>query len=112
MIWHPRCFSCSACDELLVDLTYCVHDDKIFCERHYAEMLKPRCNACDEVSNVNFNFKFNYLKLIYQFKSTTAEARYLRHFICRNFFVNHIFVEHFFVEHNFAEHNFAEHNFV
>lgn len=50
MIWHPRCFQCSACEELLVDLTYCVHDDKIYCERHYAEMLKPRCNACDEVS--------------------------------------------------------------
>lgn len=41
---------CSTCDELLVDLTYCVHDDKIYCERHYAELLKPRCNACDEVS--------------------------------------------------------------
>ena len=50
MIWHPRCFQCSECEELLVDLTYCVHDDKIYCERHYAEMLKPRCNACDEVS--------------------------------------------------------------
>lgn len=50
MIWHPRCFQCSACAELLVDLTYCVHDDKVYCERHYAEMLKPRCNACDEVS--------------------------------------------------------------
>lgn len=49
-LWHPRCFACSTCDELLVDLTYCIFDDKIFCERHYAEMLKPRCNSCDEVS--------------------------------------------------------------
>lgn len=49
-LWHPRCFVCSTCDELLVDLTYCIFDDKIFCERHYAEMLKPRCNSCDEVS--------------------------------------------------------------
>lgn len=49
MLWHPKCFTCSTCDELLVDLTYCVHDDKIYCERHYAELLKPRCNACDEV---------------------------------------------------------------
>lgn len=57
MIWHPRCFQCSTCSELLVDLTYCVHDDKIFCERHYAEMLKPRCNACDEVSYI-FTHKF------------------------------------------------------
>lgn len=50
ILWHPRCFKCSTCDELLVDLTYCVHDDQIYCERHYAELLKPRCNACDEVS--------------------------------------------------------------
>lgn len=56
-MWHPKCFNCSACDELLVDLTYCVHEDKIYCERHYAEMLKPRCNACDEVSNC-FIYKF------------------------------------------------------
>uniref|UniRef100_A0A182KFC5 LIM zinc-binding domain-containing protein n=1 Tax=Anopheles christyi TaxID=43041 RepID=A0A182KFC5_9DIPT len=48
-LWHPRCFKCTTCDELLVDLTYCVHDDQIYCERHYAEMLKPRCSACDEV---------------------------------------------------------------
>lgn len=54
MMWHPKCFNCSACDELLVDLTYCVHEDKIYCERHYAEMLKPRCNACDEVSKKNY----------------------------------------------------------
>ena len=34
---------------LQVDLTYCVFDDKIYCERHYAENLKPRCGACDEL---------------------------------------------------------------
>lgn len=50
-MWHPKCFTCSTCSELLVDLTYCVHDDKIYCERHYAEVLKPRCSACDEVSS-------------------------------------------------------------
>ncbi|XP_055700795.1 prickle planar cell polarity protein 3-like isoform X5 [Phlebotomus papatasi] len=49
MMWHPRCFCCTACQELLVDLTYCVFEDKLYCERHYAEMLKPRCNACDEL---------------------------------------------------------------
>ncbi|XP_055629914.1 prickle planar cell polarity protein 3-B isoform X5 [Toxorhynchites rutilus septentrionalis] len=49
ILWHPRCFKCTTCDELLVDLTYCVHDDQIYCERHYAELLKPRCNACDEL---------------------------------------------------------------
>nr|CAD7461760.1 unnamed protein product [Timema tahoe] len=47
--WHPACFVCTECSELLVDLTYCVHDDLLYCERHYAEQLKPRCAACDEV---------------------------------------------------------------
>ncbi|CAO1310245.1 unnamed protein product [Diamesa tonsa] len=47
--WHPKCFKCTTCEEFLVDLTYCVFDDKVYCERHYAEMLKPRCSACDEL---------------------------------------------------------------
>lgn len=54
VLWHPKCFTCSTCNELLVDLSYCLHDDKLYCERHYAEVLKPRCNACDEVSVSNF----------------------------------------------------------
>ncbi len=49
VVWHPNCFSCIVCDELLVDLTYCAKDGKLFCERHYAEAIKPRCAACDEV---------------------------------------------------------------
>ncbi|XP_063991967.1 uncharacterized protein Lmpt isoform X1 [Diachasmimorpha longicaudata] len=47
--YHPVCFKCTHCDELLVDLAYCVHDDALYCERHYAEELKPRCAACDEL---------------------------------------------------------------
>ncbi|KAL7048974.1 hypothetical protein ACKWTF_003557 [Chironomus riparius] len=47
--FHPRCFKCESCDELLVDLTYCVHEGKLYCERHYAENLKPRCHSCDEL---------------------------------------------------------------
>ncbi|KAL0266282.1 UNVERIFIED_CONTAM: hypothetical protein PYX00_008874 [Menopon gallinae] len=50
--WHPGCFICNSCGEILVDLTYCVHDDMLYCERHYAEQLKPRCSGCDEVSFV------------------------------------------------------------
>ncbi|KAF8790257.1 Protein espinas like protein [Argiope bruennichi] len=46
--WHPACFVCSTCDELLVDLTHCVKDRKLYCERHFAEQIKPRCAACDE----------------------------------------------------------------
>lgn len=37
------------CKELLVDLIYFYQDGKIFCGRHHAERLKPRCTACDEV---------------------------------------------------------------
>ena len=47
--WHPGCFSCSTCQELLVDLIYFHHNGKIHCGRHHAEVLKPRCSACDEV---------------------------------------------------------------
>jgi len=48
-MWHPACFVCSHCGELLVDLTYCVHQDLLYCERHYAEQIKPRCGTCDEL---------------------------------------------------------------
>ncbi|XP_076331853.1 four and a half LIM domains protein 3-like isoform X3 [Tachypleus tridentatus] len=47
--WHPACFVCTSCDELLVDLTYCVWESKPYCERDYAEQLKSRCAACDEL---------------------------------------------------------------
>ncbi|KAM3721068.1 Four and a half LIM domains protein [Dirofilaria immitis] len=47
--WHPACFTCATCEQLLIDLTYCVKDGTIYCERHYAELHKPRCNACDEL---------------------------------------------------------------
>lgn len=62
--FHPSCFQCSVCEELLVDLTYCVRDDVLYCERHYAEQIKPRCSACDEVGSfpaVTFLFFFELL---------------------------------------------------
>jgi hypothetical protein len=36
---------------LLVDLIYFYHekDEKVYCGRHHAEKIKPRCAACDEV---------------------------------------------------------------
>lgn len=48
--WHPSCFICSICKELLVDLIYFHREGRLFCGRHHAETLKPRCSACDEVS--------------------------------------------------------------
>ena len=47
--WHPGCFSCHQCKELLIDLIYFVHESKIYCGRHHAELIKPRCAGCDEV---------------------------------------------------------------
>ena len=49
VVYHPGCFTCHTCRELLVDLTYCVYQDNLYCERHYAEKIKPRCGTCDEL---------------------------------------------------------------
>lgn len=49
-VWHPACFKCCVCMELLVDLIYFYSKDgQLYCGRHHAETLKPRCSACDEV---------------------------------------------------------------
>jgi len=64
--WHPQCFVCCVCSELLVDLIYFYvaggssdtrqpgtghhpGTGRLYCGRHHAETLKPRCAACDEV---------------------------------------------------------------
>lgn len=52
--WHPACFVCATCQELLVDLIYFYQNGKIHCGRHHAELLKPRCSSCDEVSGKNY----------------------------------------------------------
>ncbi|KAF7658917.1 hypothetical protein LDENG_00006120 [Lucifuga dentata] len=68
--WHPGCFVCSMCSELLVDLIYFYQDGKIYCGRHHAERLKPRCTACDEI--------------IFADECTEAEGRHwhMKHFCC------------------------------
>ncbi|CAB1412632.1 unnamed protein product [Pleuronectes platessa] len=68
--WHPACFVCSMCNELLVDLIYFHQDGKIYCGRHHAERLKPRCTACDEI--------------IFADECTEAEGRHwhMKHFCC------------------------------
>ncbi|KAJ7998955.1 hypothetical protein DPEC_G00210360 [Dallia pectoralis] len=68
--WHPGCFVCSMCDELLVDLIYFYQEGKIYCGRHHAERLKPRCSACDEI--------------ILADECTEAEGRHwhMKHFCC------------------------------
>jgi len=69
--WHPACFSCSSCGELLEDLLYFYSKGKLFCGRDFAEMMKiPRCGACDE--------------LIFAAEYTGAENLFwhLKHFCC------------------------------
>ncbi|KAI4827591.1 hypothetical protein KUCAC02_030976 [Chaenocephalus aceratus] len=67
---HTSCFVCSMCNELLVDLIYFYQDGKIYCGRHHAERLKPRCTACDEI--------------ILADECTEAEGRHwhMKHFCC------------------------------
>lgn len=49
--WHPKCFVCSVCNELLADLVYFYYKNKLYCGRDLAAFLGiPRCFACDEVS--------------------------------------------------------------
>jgi hypothetical protein len=70
--WHPACFNCSTCSELLVDLIYFYNttDSKVYCGRHHAEQHKPRCPACDEI--------------IFSDECTEAESRswHMTHFAC------------------------------
>ncbi|XP_025106319.1 prickle planar cell polarity protein 3-A-like isoform X3 [Pomacea canaliculata] len=68
--WHPACFVCSTCGELLVDLVYFCRDSLLYCGRHHAELLKPRCAACDEI--------------IFADECTEAEGAswHMQHFCC------------------------------
>jgi hypothetical protein len=54
--WHPKCFVCSVCNELLADLVYFYYKNKLYCGRDLAAFLGiPRCFACDEVSIYIYN---------------------------------------------------------
>ncbi|XP_067171179.1 prickle planar cell polarity protein 3 [Apteryx mantelli] len=68
--WHPQCFQCATCRELLVDLVYFYQDGRLYCGRHHAETRRPRCQACDEI--------------IFAAQCTEAEGRHwhLGHFCC------------------------------
>nr|XP_023693167.1 prickle planar cell polarity protein 3 isoform X1 [Paramormyrops kingsleyae] len=68
--WHPQCFLCCQCHELLVDLIYFYQDGRMYCGRHHAEQIRPRCQACDEI--------------ILADECAEAEGRHwhLRHFCC------------------------------
>ena len=69
--WHPDCFCCSECGELLEDLLYYYSQGQLYCGRHFAAKMNiPRCSACDE--------------LIFSAEFTQAEERFwhVKHFCC------------------------------
>ncbi|XP_043932700.1 prickle-like protein 1-A isoform X2 [Protopterus annectens] len=68
--WHPSCFRCYTCEELLVELIYFQEDGRLYCGRHHAELFKPRCAACDQ--------------LIFTDECTEAEGSHwhIQHFCC------------------------------
>lgn len=69
--WHPQCFVCHKCNELLADLVYFFHGGNVYCARDLAEILNiPRCKACDE--------------LIFTNEYTAAENStfHIKHFCC------------------------------
>ncbi|XP_034189326.2 testin LIM domain protein isoform X1 [Osmia lignaria lignaria] len=71
IVWHPGCFVCSICNELLVDLVYFHYKNKLYCGRDLATLLGiPRCFACDE--------------LIFVREYTVAEGHnyHVKHFCC------------------------------
>ena len=102
--WHPGCFVCNVCDELLVDLVYFYYRNKLYCGRDLATLLGiPRCFACDEVIivicsvvnkflTIRFFVLYNELKLVFLFlfqlifvrEYTVAEGQnyHVKHFCC------------------------------
>ncbi|XP_073894195.1 prickle-like protein 4 isoform X12 [Macaca fascicularis] len=70
--WHQTCFACQACGQALINLIYFYHDGQLYCGRHHAELLRPRCPACDQ--------------LIFSQRCTEAEGQrwHENHFCCQD----------------------------
>ncbi|XP_065667450.1 testin isoform X2 [Hydra vulgaris] len=68
--WHPQCFKCCVDDELLIDLIYFVHEKKIYCGRHWAEQIKPRCHGCEELIYIG------------EFTKAMEKSWHVEHFCC------------------------------
>ncbi|XP_063581301.1 prickle-like protein 4 isoform X4 [Pongo abelii] len=70
--WHQPCFACQACGQALINLIYFYHDGQLYCGRHHAELLRPRCPACDQ--------------LIFSWRCTEAEGQrwHENHFCCQD----------------------------
>jgi testin len=69
--WHPKCFKCQKCSQLLVDLIYFHFKNEIYCARDLAELMEiPRCTACDE------------LILVPEYTMADGNNYHIKHFSC------------------------------
>ena len=60
--WHLDCFICWKCREPLANLVYFWTSERLYCGRHHAETIRPRCFGCDEVSRAEKNLTTNLRK--------------------------------------------------
>ncbi|KAF4564692.1 hypothetical protein EYR40_010863 [Pleurotus pulmonarius] len=44
--WHPQCFKCTVCDELLEHVSSFEHEGRPYCHLDYHENFAPRCYSC------------------------------------------------------------------
>ncbi|KAF8206547.1 hypothetical protein K438DRAFT_1756540 [Mycena galopus ATCC 62051] len=44
--WHPECFRCAVCDELLEHVSSYEKDGRAYCHLDYHENFAPRCYSC------------------------------------------------------------------
>lgn len=69
--WHPKCFKCKKCSQLLVDLIYFHFNNEIYCARDLAVLMEiPRCTACDE------------LILVPEYTLADGQNFHVKHFCC------------------------------
>uniref|UniRef100_H3C656 Testin n=1 Tax=Tetraodon nigroviridis TaxID=99883 RepID=H3C656_TETNG len=87
-LWHPACFVCCTCKELLVDMIYFWKKGKLYCGRHYGDSEKPRCEMFEILFRTTrplLNPHSNVcLQLIFCNEYTQAEGHnwHLKHFCC------------------------------
>ncbi|KAI0981834.1 hypothetical protein GJ496_002722, partial [Pomphorhynchus laevis] len=48
LFWHPDCFRCRKCKNVLVDYAYCHIGFNLYCIRHFNDITSHRCYDCDE----------------------------------------------------------------
>lgn len=68
--WHPQCFRCCVDNALLCDMIYFAYDESLYCARHWAEQIKPRCNGCEELIYIG------------EFTKAMDKSWHIDHFCC------------------------------